>query len=117
MHGIPSTQKTIVTDPFDVRGRLGIDSMLEKLGYSEDTYALYKGQLNSMNTYGTQWHKERGKLSAVHSLPLVPEYNESKALRMTELKLGYKSLMSLETIGNYAFKNVQIRKLLWKCIG
>ena len=100
-HGIPSTQKTIVTDPFDVRGRLGITSMLEKIGYSTDTYALYKGQLDSMNTYGTQWHKDLDKLSAVHSLPLVPEYNESKALRMTELKLGYKSLMSLETIGNY----------------
>ena len=95
-YGVPSTQKTIVTDPFDVRGRIGLSSMLN----TDNPYKIYAYKSETMNTYGTQWHKESDKVT-VRSLPLQASYNDSAALTMTEQKVGYQSLMTLETIGTY----------------
>lgn len=94
--GVPSTQKTIVTDPFDVRGRIGMSSLIN----TDNPYSIYSYKAGTMNTYGTQWHKESDKV-AIKPLPLQASYNDTGALSMTEQKVGYQSLMTLETIGAY----------------
>lgn len=94
-HGIPSTQRKILTDPFDVRGRIGA-SNLSRQGYANYTTP------NSMNTYCAQWFKnfkDYGVL--VDALPLDAAKNDTITTEVKEQKVGYTAYLTLESIGSY----------------
>lgn len=53
-----------------------------------------------LNTYGTEPYKNNTTFK-IESLPLTPNKNNIKALRKQALRIGYKTFMDVETIGNY----------------
>lgn len=94
-YGTPSTQRKILTDPFDVRGRIGAADL------TPQGYANYSTR-NNMNTYATQWFKnfkDYGVL--VDSLPLDAAKNDTIATEVKEQKVGYMDYLTLESIGSY----------------
>lgn len=96
--GTPSTQKALLLDPWDVRGRLGIKSLVDST-YSG--YTLYGNTDNpGYSTYNTQWHKV-GDNTRIAALPLTSSFNDHDALKLTQQKIGYSNLLTLDSIGNY----------------
>ena len=53
-----------------------------------------------LNTYGAEPYKNNTTFK-IESLPLTPNKNNIKALRKQALRIGYKTFMDVETIGNY----------------
>lgn len=92
----PSTQKALLLDPWDVRGRLGIKSLADAGTYGD--YTTYHTE--GYNTYNTQWHKS-GAQTRIASLPLTSEFNDHTALKLTQQRIGYPNLLTLDSIGNY----------------
>ena len=118
------SQRGIVLDPFDVRGRIAADFLIEHVENKykdiggnawtwENGYKRYN--IPSYNTYGTQWFKEKlyGQLPDIEhktdeykyqladSLPLSPSFNKHDTFKLEPLKVGYEVYLSLESIGNY----------------
>lgn len=93
--GVPSTQKALLLDPWDVRGRLGIRSLV---GSDYDGYVSYDNP--GYSTYLTQWHKV-GDKTRIESLPLTSQFNEHQPLKLIQQKIGYDNLLTLDSIGNY----------------
>lgn len=95
-YNIPSTQKALLVDPWDVRGRIGIKSLVSSVIYGN--YTTYRN--TGYSTYNTQWHKV-GDKTRIASLPLTSSFNDHDALKMTQQKIGYANLLTLDSIGNY----------------
>lgn len=49
----------------------------------------------------TRYRDDKGLAGPYENLPLVPAYNAVKEFKSEALRIGYKTLMSVETIGNY----------------
>lgn len=107
--GIPSTQANLLLDPWDVRGRVAIDNLTRF-----SLYRTYAGMLptngtendGGYSTYRTQWHKT-GTDTGIYSLPLTGAFNKHEALKLTQQKIGYANLLTLDSIGNYSGSNGQ----------
>ena len=59
---------------------------------------------NWLNTYGMLNFADKSPIS----FPLTPDKNNIKALQRQPLRVGYNSLMDVQTIGNYSSGSVQI---------
>ena len=108
-----------------------IKNLVRKVDYHKQNYVIadsvdvrgnnYQAISNSaLNTYGTQWYKE--KHDKILPFPLTPAKNVNTALRKQPLRPGYATYLSLETIGDYygeevnsdTSRKVQIRPLYYK---
>lgn len=110
------SQRGIVLDPFDVRGRICAQWMVDyakthHADWGNIDYKLYKSE--SYDTYGTQWYKhsitqysresstESNSVQWVHALPLTPNFNKHDTFKNKPLRVGYEVYCSVESIGNY----------------
>jgi hypothetical protein len=75
----PTKQNKIVGDIIDIRG----ESLTSKKGY--------------LDTYGMLSHLRQNPIE----FPLSPEKNNITSLEKQPIRLGYDTLMDIETIGNY----------------
>lgn len=103
--GVPSTQANLLLDPWDVRGRIGIDS-LAPTDYTVYPNTNLDDNTGGYSTYRTQWHKT-GSDTGISPLPLTGEFNKHQALKLTQQKIGYANLLTLDSIGNYSGSNGQ----------
>lgn len=104
-YGTPSTQDNLLLDPWDVRGRVG-DTGLIDFGYTGYPSVGITDNDGGYSTYRTQWHKT-GDKTGISSLPLTGAFNKHDALKLTQQKIGYANLLTLDSIGNYSGSNGQ----------
>lgn len=120
------SQRGIVLDPFDVRGRIGDSEIWDYIkdkhtasdGITKDwtglDYKVYEA--DSYDTYSTQWFKhsttryirssvERVDTQYVAPLPLSSDFNKHDTFANQPLKIGYELYLSLESIGSYFMNN------------
>ena len=119
------SQRGIVLDPFDVRGRIATGWAKTLVdNNSDDTskfdyYNTYSA--NSYDTYGTQAHKhflqkwniktsdkKEGSVQLGALLPLKPNFNKHETFKTEPLKVGYELYLSLETIGSYVSRGMYL---------
>lgn len=116
--GTPSTQRALLTDPWDVRGIASQPDLLDPNVFTSeyDTYpASTEDSSNGFSTYQTQWHKSGGDTTNdddngsgdtyIASVPLSGNFNKHNSLKLTQQKLGYDNLLTLDSIGNYFGEN------------
>lgn len=104
-YGTPSTQDNLLLDPWDVRGRVGDTSLID-FGYTGYPSVGITDNDGGYSTYRTQWHKT-GDKTGISSLPLTGAFNKHDALKLTQQKIGYANLLTLDSIGNYSGSNGQ----------
>lgn len=104
-YGQPSTQDNLLLDPWDVRGRVGDTSLID-FGYTGYPSVHDTENDGGYSTYRTQWHKT-GNNTGISSLPLTGAFNKHDALKLTQQKIGYANLLTLDSIGNYSGSNGQ----------
>lgn len=109
------TQRGIVLDPFDVRGRIAqewakSDVIARSAERDFSSYNTYVSK--AYDTYQTQWFKRslkkyvRGTADSntqvfAQLLPLTPDFNKHDTFKATPVKLGYELYCSVESIGDY----------------
>lgn len=112
---IIGSQRGIVLDPFDVRGRIATEWLKDYVrthNTSRDwsAYKLYADK--AYNTYGSQWFKQslvkftRGMEDSnstqfAQALPLTPSFNKHETFANKPLRVGYEIYCSVESIGDY----------------
>lgn len=109
------TQRGVVLDPFDVRGRICTEWMKDYVrthNNSKDWSAYKTYACASYDTYGSQWFKHslirftRGMEDSntkqfAQALPLTPDFNKHETFKAKPLRVGYEVYCSVESIGNY----------------
>lgn len=119
---VSGSQRGIVLDPFDVRGRLCTEWMVNyakehhtdesgNLDWTSIDYKLYESK--SYDTYGTQWYKhtitqyaresstDSNSVQWAQALPLTPNFNKHDTFKNKPMRVGYEVYCSVESIGNY----------------
>ena len=116
------TQREIILDPFDVRGRIANADVLQEFYeslsdgstaqdiYNPSNYQVYPPRTDltdashesEYDTFGTQWYKDAEPYGAIKkAIPMNGKHNKHVPLQLTEQKIGYNLYCTVETVGNY----------------